>query len=36
MIEIQLGESEQRLPDGAVVEGTSASDLDAMVSESSL
>ncbi|MDE2723142.1 MAG: hypothetical protein OXI59_07170, partial [Gemmatimonadota bacterium] len=36
MIEIQLGESEQRLPDGAVVEGTSASDLDAMVSESRL
>ena len=36
MIEIQLGESEQRLPDGAVVEGISASDLDAMVSESRL
>ena len=36
MIEIQLGESEQRLPDGAVVQGTSASDLDAMVSESRL
>lgn len=36
MIEIQLGESEQRLPDGAVVQGISASDLDAMVSESRL
>ena len=36
MIEIQLGESEQRLSDGAVVQGTSASDLDAMVSESRL
>jgi phospholipid/cholesterol/gamma-HCH transport system substrate-binding protein len=36
MIEIQLGESAQRLPDGAVVQGTSASDLDAMVSESRL
>ena len=34
MIEIQLGESEQILSDGAVVAGTSASDLDAMVSES--
>ena len=34
MIEIQLGESEQILSDGAVVQGTSASDLDAMVSES--
>lgn len=36
MIEIQLGESAQHLPDGAVVQGTSASDLDAMVSESRL
>ena len=36
MIEVQLGESAQILADGAVVQGTSASDLDAMVSESRL
>lgn len=36
MIEIQLGESQQRLPDGAVVQGISASDLDAVVSDSRL